>query len=155
MKITVAKLLLFFVFLSFSAFGQKEMKSREKIRSLKIAFITQELDLSAKEAQQFWPVYNEYDKKIRNLERNERFKIRTIIKEANGHENITEAKAAEVLKRIHEIEKQIVDSKLEMDRKLAKIISKKKILKLRHLEREFVRDLMNKLRSQRRERFKN
>ena len=39
----------------------------EKIQSLKIAFITQKLQLSAGEAEKFWPVYNQYDNEIRSL----------------------------------------------------------------------------------------
>lgn len=37
----------------------------EKIQSLKIAFITQKLGLSASEAQRFWPVYNRYEVEMR------------------------------------------------------------------------------------------
>jgi hypothetical protein len=39
----------------------------EKIQSLKIAFITQKLQLTAGEAEKFWPVYNEYDNEIRSV----------------------------------------------------------------------------------------
>ena len=38
--------------------GQRK-KEWERIQSEKIAFITQELDLSPEEAQRFWPVYNQ------------------------------------------------------------------------------------------------
>lgn len=40
----------------------------EKIQALKIAFITQKLQLTPDEAQKFWPVYNEYDNEIHNIE---------------------------------------------------------------------------------------
>ena len=39
----------------------------EKIQSLKIAFITQKLELTADEAQKFWPVYNRYETEIRQV----------------------------------------------------------------------------------------
>merc|ERR1711916_84258 len=133
--------------LSFAMHGQQERRSNEKIRSLKIAYITQELDLTAKEAEKFWPVYNDFDKKVRNLERTERSKIRMIIKKSNGYKNLSEEKAAEILGRIHDIENKIVKTKFEMDKQLSKITSKKKILRLRHIEREFVRNLMSKLRN--------
>lgn len=42
----------------------KKYPTREEILSQKIAFFTQELDLSPEEAQKFWPVYNEGGKKI-------------------------------------------------------------------------------------------
>lgn len=134
-------------FISGLSFGQEVKNPGEKVRSLKISYITQELELTAKEAEKFWPVYNEYDRKIRGLERNERMKVRTIIKESNGYKNLTDNQADEILNRIYKIERQIFDTKKEMDQKLSKVISKKKILRLKHIEREFVRNLMNKLRS--------
>ena len=35
---------------------------RERVRSEKVAFLTQEIDLSESEAQVFWPIYNEIQK---------------------------------------------------------------------------------------------
>jgi len=137
-------------FISGLSFGQEVKNPGEKVRSLKIAYITQELELTAKEAEKFWPVYNEYDRKIRGLERNERMKVRTIIKESNDYKNLTDNQADEILNRIYKIERQIFDTKKEMDQKLSKVISKKKILRLKHIEREFVRNLMNRLRSRKR-----
>jgi hypothetical protein len=43
--------------------GQKADGSR--IESLKIAYITQKLNLSTAEAEKFWPVYNKYMEEIR------------------------------------------------------------------------------------------
>jgi len=40
----------------------------EKIQSLKIAFITQKLQLTPDEAQKFWPVYNQYQNDVQNLQ---------------------------------------------------------------------------------------
>jgi hypothetical protein len=36
----------------------------EKVQALKIAFITQKLELTSDEAQRFWPVYNRYETEI-------------------------------------------------------------------------------------------
>ncbi|MEO6220227.1 MAG: hypothetical protein ABIO81_07350 [Ginsengibacter sp.] len=43
--------------------------SRERIQALKIAFITQKLDLTTDEAQKFWPVYNQYEQEIRGIKK--------------------------------------------------------------------------------------
>ncbi|MCU0462362.1 MAG: hypothetical protein MUF36_10175 [Bacteroidales bacterium] len=37
--------------------------NRERLNSYRIAFFTQKLDLSSKEAEKFWPVYNDYQEK--------------------------------------------------------------------------------------------
>ena len=47
------------------ASGQDGSSKREKVQALKIAFITQKLELTSEEAQKFWPVYNRYDAAIK------------------------------------------------------------------------------------------
>jgi len=42
-------------------------QANERIQSLKIAIFTEELKLSATEAQKFWPIYNEYDAKLSEI----------------------------------------------------------------------------------------
>ncbi len=42
-------------------------KRAEKIQALKIAFITQKLELTSEEAQKFWPVYGQYENEMRSL----------------------------------------------------------------------------------------
>lgn len=49
--------------------GEHRKKEFERIQSEKIAFITQELDLTPEEAQVFWPVYNQCWKAARELHR--------------------------------------------------------------------------------------
>lgn len=44
----------------------------ERIQALKIAFITQKLQLTSAEAERFWPVYNQYENEIRDLRENNR-----------------------------------------------------------------------------------
>ena len=41
--------------------NNKDLKGREKIKQLYIAYITQEINLSEDEAEKFWPVHNQYD----------------------------------------------------------------------------------------------
>ena len=46
----------------FSQGGNK----RERIEALRVAFITQKLNLTPDESQKFWPVYNEYQDKLKS-----------------------------------------------------------------------------------------
>lgn len=48
-------------------FRENKENRSEKIQSLKIAFITQKLELTTDEAQKFWPVYNRYETDIRQV----------------------------------------------------------------------------------------
>ena len=45
--------------------GREEQ--REKFRSMKIAYFTEELELTSEEAEKFWPLYNDYEKKKREV----------------------------------------------------------------------------------------
>ncbi len=55
-------ILTLFLLISGISFGQQK-PDWEKIKSLKVAFITEKLSLTSKEAQSFWPVYNEFEEK--------------------------------------------------------------------------------------------
>lgn len=48
--------------------AQDDYRGRsEKIQALKIAFITQRLNLTSAEAEKLWPVYDQYEGEIRKL----------------------------------------------------------------------------------------
>lgn len=59
---------LLILFIMLGVLSQIKAQNGEKIQALKIAFITQKLQLTPEEAQKFWPVYNEYDNEIHNIE---------------------------------------------------------------------------------------
>ena len=62
---------------TFLSFGQHNKESREKIKALKVAYLTQELKLNAIEAQQFWPLYHKHKEKIDNYQEKNRSKFRS------------------------------------------------------------------------------
>lgn len=62
---------LFLFFIASHLAAQQESK-HEKLEALKIAFITEKLSLTTKEAQNFWPVYNEYSQKIEKIRKAKR-----------------------------------------------------------------------------------
>jgi len=49
--------------------SQRAFPGREKVEQAKVAFLTRKLDLSPEEAQGFWPIYNELEKKLQPLRR--------------------------------------------------------------------------------------
>jgi hypothetical protein len=68
MKQFVLILTLFFGSFSFAVAQNDNKESRtEKVQALKIAFITQKLELTSTEAQKFWPVYNRYETDLRQV----------------------------------------------------------------------------------------
>ena len=45
-------------------------KQQERLQTLYVAFITQKLELTAAEAQSFWPIHNEFDKEVKGVDIN-------------------------------------------------------------------------------------
>ena len=60
------KIVLFVLFMSaaFSSVHAQQDK-HEKIRAFKTAYLTEQLSLTSSEAEKFWPVYNEYENKMK------------------------------------------------------------------------------------------
>ncbi|MDD7916021.1 sensor of ECF-type sigma factor [Polaribacter ponticola] len=137
-------------FICFSTYAQKSGKKEshgEKIKALKIAFITEKLNLDTKEAEKFWPIYNKYNDLLYQLERVEKHKLVYIIKEANGIDAISEKEAKSIFEKNTNLDAKIHKIKMDYDNALTKVLSHKKILKLKITEREFIRNLMKKYRN--------
>ncbi len=127
-----------------TTFAQKRMP-KEKMKALKTAYITNELDLSAKEAEKFWPVYNGYEKELMTL------RDQSIMQPKNKQEKeLSEKEAIEILEKIIETEDKMSSIKKNMYEELLKILPATKILKLHHAERKFRRKLLNEIRKKHR-----
>ena len=122
-----------------------EKEREEKIDKLKIAFITDELDLTSEEAEKFWPVYNELEDKLKELRKANR-KIQKEIDES--YETLSNEDAKKKLETILENEKKEIDYRKEYSEKISKVIGDKRTLKLLSLEQEFKRELLERLKEQ-------
>ncbi|TFG74283.1 MAG: hypothetical protein E4H26_08280 [Flavobacteriales bacterium] len=130
-------------FLASMAFYGQERPDGDKIKALKVAFLTEKLNLSSKEAQAFWPVYNEYEQDREALRRKERVQIREKIRNADA---LSEKEASDLLGQYSDLEKE--EELLEQDflKKMSKLISAKKTLVLLRSEEEFKRQLIRQYR---------
>lgn len=135
--------LLTITLLSINGNAQFKHKGREKIRAYKIAFLTDKLDLSPKQAEKFWPVYNAYDKKMTELHHKRRIGIR---KQIGNPNNLEEKLAKKLVEEILLLEEERLKTKRDFFNKTKSILSYKKLLELEIAEHEFNRKLMHKLR---------
>ena len=127
------------------SFGQQR-PDREKIKALKVAFITERLDLSAKEAQTFWPIYNEHEAKRQVLRQKERSQIRGKIKNAD---ELSEKEAEDLLEKYISFEDEEEALNKAFLKNVSKVISSKKTLLLLRSEEEFKRQLIKQYRHKR------
>ncbi|ATA88372.1 hypothetical protein [Capnocytophaga stomatis] len=131
--------IILFFFVNFSLFSQKE-DNYERIKTLKIGYITEKIDLTPDEAKVFWPIYEKYSETLHNLHDQARSCRK---KGCERKKDLTEKEALEILKRDSELGDKIRQVSKEKDKELLKIISAKKLLLLKDAEKEFHRKLMN------------
>lgn len=145
MKLFISLLLTLMIALS--AFGQEgRIAKKEKIKALKIAFITKQLELTADEAQKFWPIYNSYDKQMSEIHHTER----EVLKDSRDRfDSMDEQSAKSTLKNIQSFEEQKLAARKKLLSSLENKLSYKKTLLLLKSEGDFRRDLLYKLRGER------
>jgi len=121
----------------------------EQIKSLRIAFLTKSLSLTPQEAQQFWPVYNEYSDRVDALHKEERRMLRSLRQQ---FETISEEEAQTVLNRHVTIQNNKTKAREDLITNLKGVIPAKKILILIKAEEDFKRSIFEKLKKRRQER---
>lgn len=137
-------LLVFFLFMSMSFFGQgNNENSREKIRSAKVSFISNEISLTPQQAEKFWPIYNSF--------RDNMYKLYGEKHDIDRHINfkkITEKQAEILVKKIQDKESQINQTKTNYVKELSKILDYKQILKLNSAEHKFKKTLLERIKKE-------
>ncbi len=112
---------------------------RDKIKTLKVAFITERLELSSTEAQSFWPIYNKYEEDRHALRKREWKEVWDKTKELD---NVSEKESGLLLNTYLEIENEQEKLDKAFLQKMSKVITAKKTLLLMRAEEDFKRQLI-------------
>ena len=104
-----------------TTYGQGNENKTKQVKALKVAFITNELGLTPTEASQFWPVYNTFDQKIRNL-RKDKKALLSLQTEINI-DKISETEAVKLLAQIENNDEQAYLIKKKFARDIQNIIT--------------------------------
>lgn len=138
--------LLILLLLSIHAFSQPRFREkREQIKALKIAFITNELDLTSDEATKFWPIYNAFDDKQNEIRFN-RMKAFKDRMDDDEIDKLSDREAAVLLAQTQNNEEDLYQNQKNFINNLKGIISPIKILKLKKAEEDFKRKLLQQYR---------
>ncbi len=140
------KLLLLPILLYALGIFAQQGPGRERIKTLKVAFITEQLNLSREEAQLFWPVYNAHEQKIADIRKKERQQFGGRL--ANLSQ--TSPKEAEVMVATYaklQSEKHAVEQDFIAD--LKEVIPALKIIKLFRAEESFKKRLLQQYQKRR------
>ena len=116
--------------------GRREMNPEmfEKIKAEKISFFTEKLNLTSSEAQAFWPIYNEFEKKRFDLQRDihdfERIPD-------DKFASLTDAEIEKMMNNyINSFEQEALLLK-DYNKRFLKILPKAKVLKMYRTENQF------------------
>jgi DNA-binding MarR family transcriptional regulator len=115
---------------------------RDNIESMKIAFLTRKLDLTPEEAQQFWPVYNQYTDKLQELRKKRRMESK------DAKHNVDEMSDKDVEQSVDNemvFRQKELDIQKEYHAKFKAVLPVKKVAKLYQAEEQFKRVLLDEL----------
>ena len=148
---TAKRLPILFLFITSMMMAQPFLKQKkEQIKALKIAFITEELKLTSDEAAKFWPLFNAYDEKQREL-RQEKMRSYMDRLDGDGIDKMSDKDATTFLNQMEGTEEEVYQSRKKFVASLKGVLPPIKIIKLKKAEEGFNRKLLK----QYRDKFKN
>jgi hypothetical protein len=120
--------------------AQTPTPGRQRIENAKIAWITNRINLTADQAKNFWPVYNEYESQKQET----RLKIRRLNAETN---NLTtsEKRILENLRELITLKQHEVDIDREYLNRFLKVIDVRQLAELYKAEQRFTQMLLERL----------
>lgn len=132
-SINVIRALFICCFMLSALSGYAQRDRHEKIEKLKFEFISKQLNLSPKTAEDFWPVYNEYDNAKQMLFRKYRNKYH--------EENLSMDDVEFRMER----EKEFMELREKYINRFAKILSPVQLTDLKRAETQFKKVLLNRV----------
>jgi hypothetical protein len=148
----IKPLTLIFALLTISSIFAQNERFKEKmdqVKSLKVAFITNELALTADESAKFWPVYNAFETKQREI-RKQKISSYMDRRDDAGLEKLTEKEASGLLSQMESNEEQLHQLRKKLVSDLRGILPAVKIIKLKKAEEDFNKKLLEQYRNKRR-----
>lgn len=120
--------------------------SHEEMRAEKVAYLTNQIDLSISEAQKFWPVYNAFQKEMEN-NMNE---MRNIMHSLKTDTNVlSEQELESKIDRLIELESEEASIRSNYHEKFKGVLPISKVAMLYRAEMGFRKHLLEKYRSKR------
>ena len=123
--------------------AQAQRRSEDEIKRIqdaKVAIITNRLNLTPEQSAGFWPVYNEYSQRRREIHRAQRKIIND--KKAEGK---TDDQVLGNLKEVQDLRQKELDLEKEYQSKFLKVITAAQVIELYKAERTFNDMLLQRL----------
>ena len=124
--------------------AQSQKINSEKIDAYKKIYLTEKLNLDQKNESKFWEVYNIYQENLKDNYRKRRLKYRTINLDSS---NFSDEEYEQFINDFLDYEKKKIDLRAKLIVDLKEFMSLKKTSYLFRLEDDFRREMMDKLRA--------
>ena len=112
-----------------------------QLENAKIAFITNRVSLTQDQAQKFWPLYNKFSDRRRELNRNGRLLRRNIT------EGMTDQQLRESFTQSFNTRQQELNLEKDYFEKFQKVISLRQVVQLFQAERDFTKEVIKRVAS--------
>ena len=109
---------------------------------MKIAYITEKVDLTPEEAQSFWPVYNEYNNNRNEIHRS----MKQLHKNDMTIDEMTDSDVDKMINTTQKLRQKEVEIQSTYLQKFKELLPIKKVAKLYKAEHDFKKELLKKLR---------
>ena len=126
--------------------AQSPKINSEKIDAYKKIYLTEKLNLDQKNESKFWEVYDIYQENLKDNYRKRRLKYRTINLDSS---NFSDEEYEQFINDFLDYEKKKIDLRAKLIVDLKEFMSLKKTSYLFRLEDDFRREMMDKLRANR------
>ena len=134
-----------FIFLLIAATVHSQESRYEKIKALKTAYITEKLALTSGEAEKFWPVYNNFESKFRDLRVSRKNEVQQ--KFESDVTNLSDEEANKIIDQYIVMESTQLAIEKERIIALRKILSPQRLLALKKAEDNFKGELLRRYKS--------
>ena len=114
---------------------------QDRLEAQHIAFMTDKLELTPEESKNFWPLYNEYDDKMREVRQSDVLRPFQI-------KNLSDDEALEVMNKYFKKESEKLDLRKAYFERFKEAIPPRKIVRIVPAEEAFKREILKKLRAQ-------
>lgn len=122
-------------------YAQNPGDREDRIQAVKIAYITEEINLTSRQSQQFWPLYNEYQAAIKSLNQSLRKNIRL--------KDMSDAEISAFIENKLTAEEQKIALQRTYLQKYLQVISIRQIARLYRAEQKFKKELLRRAKERR------
>jgi hypothetical protein len=131
------------------ATGQTEpprfQEAMARMKTERVSFLTDKLQLTVEEAEKFWPVYNEYLTKREEMMWGKREKMHRDFDPSQ----LSDEEMNKMLTDVLDQEVQLAQLKKDYFVRLKAVLPIRKVLKLHRVEQEFMNHMLNQIRDNR------